>query len=74
MNPKIKIFVIVGLIFIPIGALIIVASKGVLEYSQNYTSCQAKTFWFQNDGNRPDITLLRYYLYLYSGSFRIIPL
>ena len=56
---SIKIFVIVGLVFIPIGALIIVASNEVLEYETVYTDCTAKTFWFAQDGNPPEIGDLR---------------
>jgi len=39
-------FVVVGLIFIPVGVLIIVASNGVIEYEVPYTSCRAVKYWY----------------------------
>lgn len=53
------IFVIVGLVFIPIGALIIVASNEVLEYETPYTDCTARTFWFAENGDRPSTNILQ---------------
>lgn len=56
------IFVVVGLVFIPIGGLIIAASKSVLEYEQGYTDCEAKTFWFAESNaadNRPSLQTLQ---------------
>lgn len=47
------IFFIVGVVFIPIGSLIIVASEGVQEVERVYTSCKAK-FEFTNQ-NMSDI-------------------
>ena len=47
-NESSQIFVVVGLVFIPIGGLIIAASKSVLEYDTHYTDCTARTFWFAN--------------------------
>jgi len=29
-----------------------------LEYSENYTNCQARTFWFQESGDRPTVDTL----------------
>ena len=56
---SIKIFVIVGLVFIPIGALIIVASNEVLEYETAYTDCTARTFWFAEDSDPPSSNVLQ---------------
>lgn len=56
------IFVVVGLVFIPIGGLIIAASKSVLEYETGYTDCQARTYWFANlinNGQRPPMNVLQ---------------
>jgi len=53
------IFVIVGLVFIPIGALIIVASNEVLEYETAYTDCTARTFWFAEDSDPPSSNVLQ---------------
>jgi len=53
------IFVIVGLVFIPIGVLIIVASNEVLEYETSYTDCTARTFWFAETSDQPTIALLQ---------------
>jgi len=53
------IFVIVGLVFIPIGALIIVASNEVLEYETVYTDCTARTFWFAQNRDPPATDVLQ---------------
>jgi len=53
------IFVIVGLVFIPIGALIIVASNEVLEYETPYTDCNARTFWFAENRTPPTVQSLQ---------------
>ena len=56
---SIKIFVIVGLVFIPIGALIIVASNEVLEYETAYTDCTARTYWFAENREPPATSTLQ---------------
>ncbi|CAG5113483.1 Oidioi.mRNA.OKI2018_I69.chr2.g7587.t1.cds [Oikopleura dioica] len=53
------IFFIVGVIFIPIGSLIIVASNGVQEVEQVYTDCEAEFTFTQHPptvGNISNVT------------------
>lgn len=50
------IFFIVGIIFIPIGSLILVASNGVQEVEQMYTDCQAQFTFTTHPPTLADIT------------------
>ena len=49
-------FVVVGLIFIPVGVLIIVASNGVIEYEVPYTKCRAHKYWYDESEIREPLT------------------
>ena len=39
-------FFVVGLVFIPVGVLIIVASNDVIEHEVDYGSCTAIKYWY----------------------------